>query len=278
MIDQNLMDRVQMAQILLDAVFPESAAVALRELVEAYGAALLELDDLTEWRDGAIGAAAIARPPGDGEHTEGAYATHRERYEESMTRGSGYAAGADVVSEIDMRRRDEEKQRDEALVRLRETAQILVAAVGADGPMDAEDAAYRAVMMLQRSHRDADIAVAHAHAAEAEVERLRADNPAGKADDPEYWGRMYACESERADKALRAFRRAEARAEKAEAEVERLRGALEIATVTMASVWPDDFRRAFGDGALMDMIERNRTREDFLVEDAMRAALAEKDG
>ena len=66
--------------------------------------------ELEAWRDGVLGASIIARPPREGEHTEEAFLAHKARYEA----GGPYCDGADVVSEIDMQRREAIRERDEA--------------------------------------------------------------------------------------------------------------------------------------------------------------------
>lgn len=68
----------------------------------------MDKKELEEWREGVLGAWIIARKPNEGEHTEQAYLEHRERYE----RGGSYAEGADILSEVDLRRREAEKDRD----------------------------------------------------------------------------------------------------------------------------------------------------------------------
>ena len=63
------------------------------------------------------------------------------------------------------------------------------------------------------------------------------------------------------------------RAEAAEARVKELERGLEVAIVTMASVWEDDFIKVFGDNALAEMIIRTKPKKDFRVEELMRDIL-----
>jgi Fe-S-cluster containining protein len=64
--------------------------------------------------------------------------------------------------------------------------------------------------------------------------------------------------------------------DRALARVADLKRAVKVATVTMASVWPEDFRAAFNDAELMTMVADTKPAteaDDFAVEAAMRAAL-----
>jgi hypothetical protein len=73
----------------------------------------------------------------------------------------------------------------------------------------------------------------------------------------------------------------QAELDRALARVAALKHAVKIATVTMASVWPEDFRTVFNDAELHAMIEDTKPateEEDFAVEVAMRAALFPEEG
>jgi len=59
----------------------------------------------------------------------------------------------DGYRELGARAASAENEADVLRSRLRETSQILIEAVGADGPMDAEDAARRAVEVIEH-HRE----------------------------------------------------------------------------------------------------------------------------
>jgi len=57
--------------------------------------------------------------------------------------------------------------------------------------------------------------------------------------------------------------------------VEVLEEALCVAVVTMASVWPDDFRTAFGDEKIMEFVDNTKPDEDFRVENYMKEVIVD---
>ncbi len=55
--------------------------------------------------------------------------------------------------------------------------------------------------------------------------------------------------------------------------IAQLEEGLEIATIVMASVWPDMFLEVFTEDEIKDMVRRNAPTEDFLVEARMASLL-----
>ncbi len=82
-----------------------------QEWISFYESAKARAEQAEAKLAGVLGGATIARDPKEGDHTEAAYSAHKERY----MQGGAYAEGADIVAEIDLRRRDAEKERDEAM-------------------------------------------------------------------------------------------------------------------------------------------------------------------
>lgn len=79
---------------------------------------------------------------------------------------------------------------DKLKERLRLTAQILVAEVGADGPMNAEDVALKAVELIKSLRDEIKTVRKAAQALEAEVERLKGDRSAWAARSQEQFDRI----------------------------------------------------------------------------------------
>ena len=75
-----------------DATIDDKMVAALRA----------QLAEMKNWIEGVKGASAIARPPNSGEHTFDALLAHHARF----TKGGAYADGADILAEVDLRRRD----------------------------------------------------------------------------------------------------------------------------------------------------------------------------
>lgn len=150
---ENLTERLDRLQAELDEAHPARGAL-LREFREEHGRVLLALDAAREWQAGARGAAVVARPPREGAHTEEAYSEHKARYMAAAL-GGAYADGADIVAEVDLRRRSAEQERDDTIAR-------------------AEKAEARVLTEIELGRACTEEQLLRAVEAENEVERLKA--------------------------------------------------------------------------------------------------------
>ena len=98
----------------------------------------------------------------------GEIARLREALDAALTRAEAAEDANRNLADYEEAYREAERERDAALARLRETAQTLITRIGAAGPMNAEEAAQRAVEAL-------DAALARAETAERERDAARAE-------------------------------------------------------------------------------------------------------
>ena len=181
----------------------------------------------------------------------GEIARLREALDAALTRAEAAEDANRNLADYEEAYREAERERDAALARLRETAQTLITRIGAAGPMNAEEAAQRAVEAL-------DAALARAETAERERDAARAEILAQAAWDASETAFAMAELRRERDEALRSARISEAgrlAAEKvaqeddqflplyeALAQVKALRGALErvIEIEAECPTWWDD--------------------------------------